>query len=58
MTCTLVEEECRGLREEFGKEGMGSDHGHDRVSTYAGITITIVYPKSDDALSLLPCGTG
>ena len=27
------------------RERKGSDHGHNRVSTYAGITITIVYPK-------------
>ena len=46
------------MREEFEKEEKGSDHGHNRVSTYAGIMITIVYPRDDDALSLLPHGTG
>ena len=45
VTLHLAEGGCRGLREEDGKEVVGSDHGHNRVSTYAGITIAIVYPR-------------
>ena len=33
--------------EEDGEEGVGSDHGHNRVSTYARITITMVYPEEE-----------
>ena len=33
------------MGKENEKEEMGSDHGHNRVSTYARITITIVYPE-------------
>ena len=45
MACTLLRGVCRGLRQEFRKGGKGSDHGYNRVSTHAGITITIVYSK-------------
>ena len=43
----LAEGGCRGLREEGGKEEVGSNHGHNRVSTYARITITIVCPEEE-----------
>ena len=43
----LAEGECRGLREKDGKEEVGSDHGHNCVSTYARIAITIVYPEEE-----------
>ena len=45
LTCTLLRRACYGLREGFEKKWEGSDHGHNCVSTYAEITITIVYPK-------------
>ena len=35
-----------GPREGNGKEKMGSDHGHNRVSTYAKIMITIAYQRA------------
>ena len=46
MACTLLRGLCRDLMEERYKEGgKSSDHGHNCVSTYAGIAITIVFPK-------------
>ena len=34
---------------------MGSDHGHNRVSTYARITITIVYQREEWMMVLCHC---
>ena len=43
MTCVLLEacvaDQGRGMEEG------GSDHGHNRVSTYARITITTLYQR-------------
>ena len=44
------------MGKEFEKEReKGSDHGHNRVSTYAGITITIVYPNRMVMMILYYC---
>ena len=34
-----------GLKKENGNEEIGSDHSHNRVSTYARITIIIVFKR-------------
>ena len=45
MPCALLREVCRGVRKGFGTIGKGSNHGHNRVSTYAEIKITTMNSK-------------